>query len=780
MRHSETPSNMMSTPLSPGAQHLSIDPRDGFFHAMLSYRVSSDQDFGSKLHDKLHLLAGSSTLLGDTHDATPLDSSPYPSAFHRDESTINSSIRIFQDVYCLRDGMGWEGDGDIKNGGFIGALRLSVVFVPLFSVVLDKNGLVISPGEGSVGQLLQLSNLDKQDNVLLELIIGRELHILSKNCRKNTIFPCSYILPLFRNKEVWKTVSQLPNTPSAFTNSKALHVMEQLGIPLSAVSIELRTGTLTVKSVLDFFAQFQGIKLYDCGKESLQISTAARAILRVVHESMRDLNFQDMDVNFASMYELSDFMSQLNMAHYTVVLAAHGITNVGHLAQLNFNGSDATMQSIAKQCTRASGNYTVHNELIKLRSAVAVAAQSPFGRPLNERFQEFIDHDASFVTMLSSSSLFDIALSKSLSRIVIAFGLLCMIGYNIFGLFSYNPSGFFPNNRSLAVLHNSATLIPHVIALLACPMSVIKSPRTGRFFVATALFLWAILYTFDFAISAYSAIYSDCVDCALQPKGLKYVTILHQILLQPINFIVFWAGFFCAMFKQQHTVNACILLLIFTGFPSVVFVIQVAAQGVQFSLINGLNALNAFIFWTSAFVFLKILQFIGNRRAQSIFDLNSDVANASYSKLCVSYPKVAAFARHNNPSSSNLWQNMFKALRMQDFFCTRVRQHPPRIADINFIMQEENFGNMELFQQHSSFEGLIQDAEFLNVAFQEWVSSWLSCGPNLDNIQKFLYQSADGIDPSLVSLSSKNQALPIFGFHIRGPVKHIDRSIQKV
>jgi hypothetical protein len=652
-----------------------------------------------------------------------------------------------------------------------------VVFVPLFSVVLDKNGLVISPGEGSVGQLLQLSKQDKQDNVLLELIIGRELHILSKNCRKNTIFPCSYILPLFRNKEVWKTVSQLPNTPSAITNSKALHVMEQLGVPLSAVSIELRTGILTVKSVLDFFTQFQGIKLYDCGKETFQISAAARAILGVVHESMRDLNFQDMDVNFASMYELFDFMSQLNMAHHTAVLAAHGITNVAYLAQLNFNGSDAIMQSIAKQCARSSGNYTVHNELIRLRSAVAAAVLSPFGRPLNERFQTFIDHDASFVTVLSSSSLFDIALSKRLSRNIIAFGLLCMIGYNIWGLFRFNPAGFFPTNQSLAILHNSATLIPHVVALLACPISVIKSPRTGRFFVATALLLWAILYTFDFAISAYSAIYDNCVDCALQPKGLEYVTTLHQVLLQPINFIVFWAGFFCALFKQQHTVSLCFSLLILTGVPSVVFVTQI---GVYNSRVNEVNGIIALIFWTCAFILLKMLQFFGKKRAQSIFDLNSDVANVSYHKLCQTYTKVAFFAvgRSSTSFCMSLWQTMFSK-PIKKLFGRRVC-HPPRIVDVNSIMQKEIFGNMVLSQQHSSFEGLILDAEFLNVAFQEWVSSWLSCGPTLDNIQTFLYQSADGIDPSMVSLSSKNQALPIFGFHIRGPVKHLDRSIEKV
>jgi hypothetical protein len=92
----------------------------------------------------------------------------------------------------------------------------------------------------------------------------------------------------------------------------------------------------------------------------------------------------------------------------------------------------------------------------------------------------------------------------------------------------------------------------------------------------------------------------------------------------------------------------------------------------------------------------------------------------------------------------------------------------------------ENIGNQQLLQQHDSFESLIRDAEFINFAFQEWVSSWLSNGPGSDKIQRFLYLSADGIDSSLSHLSSKVEESPINGTHIRGPVKHVDRSIEKV
>ena len=91
-----------------------------------------------------------------------------------------------------------------------------------------------------------------------------------------------------------------------------------------------------------------------------------------------------------------------------------------------------------------------------------------------------------------------------------------------------------------------------------------------------------------------------------------------------------------------------------------------------------------------------------------------------------------------------------------------------------------NIGTTQLLQRHDSFESLIRDAEFINLSFQEWVSSWLSNGPPLDKVQRLFYHSDAGVHPSLASLSSNNPELPMHGAHLRGPVKHLDRSIEKV
>ena len=61
----------------------------------------------------------------------------------------------------------------------------------------------------------------------------------------------------------------------------------------------------------------------------------------------------------------------------------------------------------------------------------------------------------------------------------------------------------------------------------------------------------------------------------------------------------------------------------------------------------------------------------------------------------------------------------------------------------------------EVLQRQRSFEKLIQDAEFINDAFQEWVGSWLSSGPDLGAVEKYFYVAPEHAAPQP---SSKQQA----------------------
>jgi hypothetical protein len=185
------------------SQSLRINPDEGFFHAMLSYRVNPDAGYVTKIHDKTHMIhAGWSGSNAETRAQE--DNFAWPKSFQRHDAVTGSSLNIFQDVYCLKEGVSWEGSGGIGSGGFVGALRISVVFVPIFSA--NQQGDVLN---GSIGQMIELNEGDKQDNVLLELIIARELHLMSQTNKTKQLAPCSYILPLFRSELVWQAGSCL-------------------------------------------------------------------------------------------------------------------------------------------------------------------------------------------------------------------------------------------------------------------------------------------------------------------------------------------------------------------------------------------------------------------------------------------------------------------------------------------------------------------------------------------------------------------------------------------
>jgi hypothetical protein len=138
-------------------QSLRIDPREGFFHAYLSHSVRYDGDLVAQIYDTVHVIgpvAGA--------DGSNLDAHRWPSAFRQDERVQHSAIRLFSDRFCLKYGMRWGGDGGSQNGGYLGALRLSVTFVPVFSSEPLK-------------EMMDLGNRDRLNFVLLDLILAREL-----------------------------------------------------------------------------------------------------------------------------------------------------------------------------------------------------------------------------------------------------------------------------------------------------------------------------------------------------------------------------------------------------------------------------------------------------------------------------------------------------------------------------------------------------------------------------------------------------------------------------
>jgi hypothetical protein len=413
--------------------HLVIDAREGFFHAMLSYRVDPDSDLVTKIHDKLHLLAPNAGKSVSQVNQL-LDSSPFPEGFQRDVSTLNSSLRVFLDAYCLKNGMGWEGDGGVKSGGFVGALRLSPVFVPLFSAteIVSENTAQQGSGKGSVGEMINLAHKDKQDNVLLELIVARELHLMHKNSSKNNdkkvLAPCSYIFPLFRQVTVWDAASSLPKTASAITNAKAKQVLKDMHIPDEAISEELRNESLTVHAVWEFFKQFQGIKLYDRGEERFQVAAAANAIITVIDEVERivaELKFHVFESDNPVAHELLDFIRQQGIGYIAPSLVKSDVTSLKIFSQL----TSEWIKLIAQDSCKVSKRPLIR-ETADIEVGVQAAKVSPYILPVSERLAKFHDEEASFMTIAYSTFAVEQILLKPFFKFILGctsifFPILC-------------------------------------------------------------------------------------------------------------------------------------------------------------------------------------------------------------------------------------------------------------------------------------------------------------------------------------------------------------------
>ncbi len=734
---------------------IRIDAREGFFHAMFSYRVNPDQDFVTKIHDRTHSQSAGSfgQFNAETHT---LDYCPWPRSFRRDESFRNSSIRLFQDSYCLKDGVRWEGDGGVDNGGFLGALRLSIVFAPVFSAQ-KKDGIVLPVG--SVGQMIHLSEEDTLDNVLLELIVARELHLLSRHSSTKALFPCSYILPLFRSEYVWEAAKLLPKTPSTQTNTKAHRVMLSMGIPNSALSEELRKGTLSVAEVWSFFCQFQGIKLYENGSEKFQIDAAARSIIRVVKDSISEHMFRVMDTNCAQLYELFGFLSEQNIPYYTGILAAHNITSVYQLAVLSERGATKIAQLIAEKGTRQAYASSLACELVKLRSAVAVAKASPLSGSLNSRFLNFIDSDASLVTVLQSSSLFEILLSKKTA--LVAVFMACLVAA-LFTLINHDSTTTFAESKTMFAIFQTCAIVIYGVQMLAMVVAHVASPRQGKYVLSFAAFLWFCLNMWSYAVSVRSAVYEECRTCAKKdPVVLSQNSAVLNVMSQTCWPPVFAALSILMLYKQNWCVPLCLIMIstviLVPAFVSIYSLPTASNTLLVFSNGGGYNV-PLMLFWLLLYLLFRVFLRIGNQHALGIYARNSAIANKAYLNMNPDDMERLRLLTHSQPTTSVSGKLGIALDKLQKASAAPI------------------------VQPHASFESLIKDAEFINYPLQEWVSTWLgSSDANMDAASKYLCSfSDDGDRPHPQSPEDAQFSGAIQGIHVRGPVKHIDRAIAKV
>ena len=766
-----------------------INPREGLFHAMLSYRVNPDQDFVCKLYNKMNVL-GSRISVSDV---------PWPRSFKRDDNTLSSKVRVFQDFYCLKDGNRWEGDGGLGSGGFVGALCQSVIFVPLFSAHLKPETVatgvstatptaLIYPAAsvpsaqdplatGSIGSMKYLNEKndgkdDTQDSVLLELILAMELH---KHAHKTphtgsfkTMFPCSVIFPLFQSNLVFDMMSSLSAKPHVVTNQKALVVLKTIGVE---PSIELANGTLSPVEVVQFYVKFQGMKLFDYGAEVHQIDAAAKRLLQCVEDAFSDLSFDMFDTNYAEVFELRKFLTAANLLHFYPAMVANKISSVEQFASLHH--ADRIVEKLAADASRVSKDSEVC-EVLKLQTAICLAQKSPLARPLEERFLNFVDSDASFLTAAFSSSAIDIMLGKSIVQVGCV--LVC---FATFVYINFKSDGFFPKSFELNAFYRAFVMFEMLLLAIAGIAAKYHSPRFGRYFLAATLVLFALYSVFALIVSVYDAMVNGCeFRCGRLVNddiGITSKVVVQAVLFSGIG--LYAAGFAYTVARRQDLVFYTGLI----GYLLYWFCIQLVTTYIALGTIAWFSFIS--VFCGLGLILLPILKRIGMRRAEQILSQSKQMLDSSFD----AYLQHRGLISHVKDAASAPSQRLQPCIITSDrYFMEFCRTSAS--SELLPLVWETQFYNPEpamMRQNHANFTALIKDSEFVNVAFQEWVSSWLKGGPSREDVAKYFCDDSGECSATRRPASDCFERLysdefeDVCGEYIRGPVKHVDRAISK-
>jgi len=267
------------------------------------------------------------------------------------------AAKVYLDSACLEDGEPWQ-HGFSGVGGFVGALRDSVVFVPLISWTKGEDGR----DRGSVGQLMELANGDFVDNVLLEWTVALFV-VRSPRCKCRSILPI-----LIGDKDrrgiyspfPFENVQRLPDKPSAKTNEEAAHVLRKFGLDKAAMEV----GGMTIRGVTSRILSFQGVQLSNEGIHSKAVGSSAERILTIANKHIVECmeKFIDKGKGVKAFtngtpcgFEVLAWLKENGLSRYIEAFAAERLDSLLHVSKLD----RATVERIV-QSTHAAFRTELH------------------------------------------------------------------------------------------------------------------------------------------------------------------------------------------------------------------------------------------------------------------------------------------------------------------------------------------------------------------------------------------------------------------------------------
>ena len=604
----------------------------------------------------------------------------------------------------------------------------------------EQNELIKHSSSSVVGCT---EEIDRCDNVLMELMLTRALRALSAD---GFLHPCKLIMPVFVDDMglLFRLADRLPSKVSQKTADSVRVALEGI-LKRKLNSAELdKWINVSVKAVVMFFFDFQGVQLYDSSNCFLNMKEKAvlvrnHIVSTVGIEAQNNSLVQYMSNNPLAQ-ELHSFLDTHGLAHIRSTLVKHELTSVKEFSLL----SEFFSKNIASE-THAISKKPLLKEAVQIFRAVQDARTSKFSLPISERLKSFEDTGASVLTILYSTYAIYLALSKPLFAawltfavgvVVLAVGILQVFqGMSQLPYYTANFvrsvwmfAAFFAVNvfKSVPAGHRAHTIGAMLTAVASAVAIYLDKLREGKFD-------WS--YSSDCAtlFSDFAAIgYKRCVTTRYVYFG--YLALLYFIIA------------ICVYLKQELVFRWVMVGVSLQLFMTTAF--DYMTDSVTFIDIGGC------ILWPVLLMIAEVMKHYGSLKAMRFVKADKLINDRKWRDVCKG---------HNSHLK-----------KISDQLETFGHDH---ILDRSSKLGKWSIGQKtappSVHQPTSDFDELYDIAIAVNDKFQSWIESFFQSEQSGQH-QRYLW--FDASTPS----ASHHHAELFSGRVIRGPVKTPERAIAKV
>jgi hypothetical protein len=658
--------------------------KEPFFHAMISYRVATEALLARQLFERL--------LLKSFKRIPEVGLSEWPKGFS-DESYRPEFANIFLDQKCLKPGENYKKSEE--GGGFVGALLKSIVFVPLLSwkKEVQENptrvrfsgsigGMVANFSKANPNDFLDPDPakrpfFDCVDNVLLELLVAGELRAYAAQVNKGEpcILPCMRSLPILVDDfltEAAYVFEQLPDEVSELTYKDAADHLKEWGISVPVSGKKLKVRALVKSLLVDQMTVFSNF-----GIEDIALGSVSDLIIKEVVKEVKIIDPVNLFESRPLCVELDSFLSKRNCSYMTRVLAANSITS---LRQLSLLVDSTAIHDLATQCSSVSSKTFVaeHSLLSRLIQESKLDEASWL---LSVRLDRFIDRDASFETVIKSSSgLLISAAQKSWLTLYFLVGLAMLV----IGVMSVVSDG--AGGNTIFDFVASAFLFS------VCIAAVFHSPK--RAFL-TYCGMWPAMaiaviagFCIDF-IKNGSFSFDNATKCFAARSQLQtsfQTCVVAQIVCGPgLNFLLIILNFYQALNRQDLAWDTYLFSVALYQIVAVIFEVGVlggllSSQGIYYIILFG----------------------------TSVIFITTNAMN-----------RIARFkARESVAKDEGIYEKIWETVDNEESTCKEALND---FCSSTFTFETSE----ELLQDCTDIDVLYSQAEFINDAFQSLVSGLL-------------------------------------------------------